>query len=137
MVGQTSGRGVGERARLTSIDWLLGLLGLGAGVVCVGGLGLEAGRGAVPVQVAATVHCLLEGVAFPPKDVVTVGSSASVRLGGGQRGPDTPRNRFVTHPMPMLYVNGLEPSVGQMLRSFWNIVMFHMSSYMICGSFTG
>lgn len=39
--------------------------------------------------------------------------------------------------MPILYVNGLEPSVGQMLRSFWNIVTFHMSSYMICGSFTG
>lgn len=39
--------------------------------------------------------------------------------------------------MPILYVKGLEPSVGQMLRSFWNIVTFHMSSYMICGSLTG
>lgn len=123
-------------SELTSIDRLLRLLGLGAGVVFISGLGLEAGSGAVAVEVAAAVHGLLEGVAFPPEDVVTVGGSASDRL-GGQRGPDTPRNRFATHPMPILYVNGLEPSVGQMLRSFWNIVMFHMSSYMICGSFTG
>lgn len=68
--------------RLTSINWLLGLLGLGAGVVCISRLGFEASRRAVSVQVAATVHGLLEGVAFPSEDVVTVGSSATVNFGG-------------------------------------------------------
>lgn len=67
--------------RLTSVNWLLGLLRLDAGVVCISGLGFQASRRAVPVQVAATVHGLLEGVAFPTEDVVSVGSSATVRYG--------------------------------------------------------
>lgn len=68
-------------SKLTSINGLLGLLGLDAGVVLISSLCLEASRGAVPVQVAATVHGLLEGVAFPSEDVVTVGSSATVESG--------------------------------------------------------
>lgn len=36
----------------------------------------------------------------------------------------------------MLYMNGLDPSVGQILRS-WNIETFHISSYMTWGTFTG
>lgn len=68
-------------SKLTSIDWLLGLLGLDACVVCISRLCLEASRGAVPVQVAATVHGLLEGVALPSEDIVTMGSRATVRCG--------------------------------------------------------
>lgn len=73
--GRASGHVSG---RLTSINWLLGLLRLDAGVVRISGLGFEASRRAVSVQVAATVHGLLEGVAFPTEDIVTVGSSATV-----------------------------------------------------------
>lgn len=77
VVDQTSVRS----DRLTSINWLLGLLRLDAGVVRISGLGFEASRRAVSVQVATTVHGLLERVAFPTEDVVAVGSSATVRYG--------------------------------------------------------
>lgn len=42
----------------------------------------------------------------------------------------------MTHPIPMEYMKGFEPSVGQMLRS-WNMDTFHISSNMTWGSFTG
>lgn len=132
-------------SKLTSINRLLSLLRLDAGVVRISGLGFQASRRAVFVQVAATVHSLLEGVAFPTEDVVTVGSSATVECNWLAASVQVrtrylsrySRKWFVTYPMPILYVKGLEPSVGQMLRSFWNMVTFHMSSYMICGSLTG
>lgn len=136
-------RNVGSK--LTSINRLLGLLRLDTGVVRISGLGFEASRRAVFVQVATTVHGLLEGVAFPSEDVVSMGSSATVGCGRLTASLQVrtrylsrySRKRFATYPMPILYWKGLDPSVGQMLRSFWNIVTFHMSSYMICGSLTG
>ncbi len=67
--------GVGSR---TAVNNLGCLLGLGAGAVLFGGLSSDASRRAVLVQVAALVHGLLEGVALPAEDIITVGSSAAV-----------------------------------------------------------
>lgn len=64
--------------QLTSINWLLCLLRLGTGVVLISRLGSNSSCRAVPVEVAATVHCLLKSVALPSKDVVAVGSSAPI-----------------------------------------------------------
>ena len=63
---------------LTSVDLLGSLLLLLAGVVLGGLLGVEASGRAVSVQVAAGVHGLLQGVALPAEDVVTVSGSATV-----------------------------------------------------------
>jgi len=64
--------------KLTAIDILGSLLGLGAGAVLRLGLGGDAGLGAVGVEVALVVHGLLECVALPAEDVVAVGGSATV-----------------------------------------------------------
>lgn len=51
---------------------------------------MEAGSGAVVVEVAALVHGLLEGVILPAEDVVTVSSRATGKkhsLAGGSLGP--------------------------------------------------
>lgn len=64
---------------LTAVNILGSLLFLGAGAVLVGGLGVDAGGSAVGVESARAdvVHGLLEGVAFPAEEVVTVGSRAT------------------------------------------------------------
>jgi hypothetical protein len=62
---------------LTSINVLNGLLLLLAGVVLSRLLGGEASLGAGSVEVAVVVHGQLKGVAFPAKDVVTVGSRST------------------------------------------------------------
>ena len=64
---------------LTAINLLGSLLLLDACVVLVGGLGCDTGGGAVLVEVASLVHGLLERVALPAEDVITVsGSTAEV-----------------------------------------------------------
>jgi len=68
---------LGEWQKLTAVDGLGGLLGNGASVVLLGRLVVEAGSGAVVVEVAALVHGLLEGVVLPAEDVVTVSSRAT------------------------------------------------------------
>ena len=62
---------------LTSVDVFGGLLLLLAGVVLIGLLGVKASSRAVVVEVAAGVHGLLERVALPAEDVVTVGSRST------------------------------------------------------------
>lgn len=62
---------------LTAVDVLRGLLLLGARAVLGIGLGGEAGLGARFVEVAAAVHGLLEGVAFPAEHVVAVGGGTT------------------------------------------------------------
>lgn len=61
----------------TSVDLLRCLLLLGACAVLGVGLGGEAGLGAVLVEVAVVVHGLLERVALPAEDVITVGGGAT------------------------------------------------------------
>lgn len=65
-------RGWAWRRELTAVDVLGGLLLLGAGAVLGIGLGGEASLGACVVEVAAVIHGLLERVAFPAEDVVTM-----------------------------------------------------------------
>jgi hypothetical protein len=109
----------------------------GAGVVLLGGLGRETGGGAVLVEVAALVHGLLEAVALPAEDVVTVGSRATARLVSHVPFDIPPSHPFRrgTYPRFMLYIKA-GPESGQMLLSE-KLVTFHMSSYMIWGSLTG
>jgi hypothetical protein len=59
--------------KLTAIDRLGSLLLLLASVVLSGLLDSEASLGAGNVGVAVVVHGLLQGVALPAEDVVTVG----------------------------------------------------------------
>ena len=66
--------------QLTVVDLLGSLLLVDASVILGGGLGGEAGGGAVLVEVAALVHGLLEGVALPAEDVVTVGGRATGQI---------------------------------------------------------
>lgn len=68
----------GEK-RLTSVDGLWRLLLDLACAVLGRRLGVDAGLGAVRVEVAAVVHGLLERVALPPEHVVSVGGGASVQ----------------------------------------------------------
>ncbi len=57
------------------------MLLLGAGAVLGVGLGGETCLGACGVEVAVVVHGLLEGVAFPAKDVVAVsGGTTGIML---------------------------------------------------------
>lgn len=75
-----------EESRLTAINVLGCLLFLGAGAVLGIGLGGETCFGACVVEVAVVVHGLLEGVAFPTKDVVTVsGGTTGIVLAWAKR----------------------------------------------------
>lgn len=62
---------------LTAINVLGGLLLLLASAVLRGCLDSETGLGAGGVKVAVVVHGLLERVAFPAEDVVTVSGRAT------------------------------------------------------------
>lgn len=60
-----------------AVDILRSLLLLVASVVDIGALFVDAGRGAVLVEVAVLVHGLLERVTLPAEDVVAVGGRTS------------------------------------------------------------
>ena len=109
----------------------------GASVVLLGRLGSEAGRRAVLVEVAALVHCLLEAVALPAKDVVTVCGRATSWLVSHISNRVMPvRGQIIeAYPRFMLYTKA-GPEAGQRLLSE-KLVTFHMSSYITWGSLTG
>jgi hypothetical protein len=62
---------------LTAVDVLRSLLLLLASIVLSGLLDGKTSLGASSVEIAAVVHCLLEGVGFPAEDVVTMCSRAT------------------------------------------------------------
>ena len=66
--------------KLTAIDVFGCLLLLGAGAVLSICLGGKTSLGAGSVEVATVVHGLLERVALPAEDVVTVGGGSTVAL---------------------------------------------------------
>lgn len=73
------GEGRGKlNSKLTSVNRLLGLLSLGAGVVFIGRLGSEASCRTVTVEIATVVHGLLKRGALPTENVVTMGGSTPV-----------------------------------------------------------
>jgi hypothetical protein len=63
--------------RLTAIDFLGCLLLLLASIVLSGLLNGETGLGTSGVEVAVIIHGLLQTIALPSEDVVTMGGSAT------------------------------------------------------------
>jgi len=61
-----------EQVKLTAVNILWSLLLLLASIVLRGLLNSKTSLGAGGVEIAVVVHGLLEGVAFPTEDVVTV-----------------------------------------------------------------
>ena len=98
-------------------------------------------RESLLIEVAAFVHGLLERIALPAENVVTVGGGATVfafcqyHIFHCTMKEETRTRWTETHPRFMLYTNA-GPDSGHMLLSA-KLVTFHMSSYMICGSLTG
>jgi len=81
----------------------------------------------------ALIHRSLEGIAFPPKEVVTVLSvTSSIRL--KVRRLSIARGEMFTHGSPMLRTNGWLPSVGHMEL---NSRVSQYVSYKIVGTRTG